>query len=345
MTTKSATKAKPASKASAKTTTKTSTRVSAKDKETFDFSVEDAKTAFLPALQEKFCDTRKTLTRLGTGAPQVLLLEGGVEAERQSMALWWAALQHCTQRQEDNTLQPCGTCGQCLHIGVRIHPDVLAYDGRISNTADEENPGPVRALNKNNAVTLKGKLGDTTRSGQKRVIIISGIEEGSRSSAANALLKVLEEPSPVNIFVLLTAQREQILPTLVSRSFVYTLPWPATHKVAQELDVWEQALAAFLRSGQEWWKMTSTKGAVTPQLASQVLLLCQKRLITASAGEEQNPHGGALSPFFAKFSAQQHFKLSQIIDTANEALLYNVTPSRILDTLAVDMYTLLRTEY
>ncbi len=339
----------PAPQKPASTTAKTATKSapkpqslpkkSAKGSDVPEYNIEDAKLAFLPTKQDKLVGARASLAQLAAGAPQVLLLEGGIESERQAMALWWAALQYCQNRRADG--QPCCLCSACLHIGARINPDILAYDGRISNTADEENPGPVRALNKNNAVILKGKLGDNTRSGLKRVVIISGIEEGSRSAAANALLKVLEEPSEVNLFVLLTAQREQILPTLVSRSFVYTLPWPSTHFVPRELKVWEDALALFLQSGQGWWKMTSTKGAVTAELALQILLLCQKRLITTLAGGNTSSVG-ALSPIFANLSAQKRLELSQKLDAAGEAVQYNVNPARILDSLAVDIYNLIR---
>ncbi len=307
--------------------------------------VEDARKALAPALQAHLEKARTTLCQL-EHAPQVLLLEGGIEEERQAMALWWATLQHCQQRLhaslENHALpEPCGQCPACLHIGMRIHGDVLAFDGRISNTADAENPGPIRALNKDNAQTLKGKMGDTTRSGKKRVVIISGIDT-SRNAAANALLKVLEEPSPTTLFVLLTAQREQILPTLVSRSWVYTLPWPNAHEIAQEMHPWEAALATFLQRGTGWWALTAAKGAVTPDVATQVLLLCQKRLLTTLLCDDTLGTKGPLSACFAPLQAPKRLAVTQYIDAAQEALHYNVNPARVLDTLAVQLYTLLQ---
>ncbi len=334
--------------------------------------VDDARKALAPALQPNLSQARNTLLKLvaqGRTVPQVLLLEGGIEEERQAMALWWATLQHCQTRQaaspthnspSGNTpsispvdyvntdtfeaMPPCGQCNACLHIGMRIHADIVAYDGRISNTADLENPGPVRALNKENAQALKGKMGDTTRSGQKRVVIISGIDT-TRSAAANALLKVLEEPSPTTIFVLLTAQREQILPTLVSRSWVYTLPWPKPHHVDAKLAPWESALATFMQRGTGWWDMTSGKGAVTQEVATHVLLLCQKRLMTTLAHTEQATHmastaQGPLSMCFQHMNAHKRLTVTQYIDAAQEALQYNVTPGRVLDMLAVQLHTL-----
>ncbi len=311
--------------------------------------VEDARKAFFPAVQSHLQHARNTLLGLlqhGVSAvPQVLLLEGGIEAERQAMALWWASLQHCTHILAENasSTEPCGQCGDCLRIGLRIHSDVLAYDGRISNTADLESPGPVRALNKENAQALKSKIGDTARSGHKRVVIISGIDT-TRAAAANALLKVLEEPSPTTIFVLLTAQREQILPTLVSRSWVYTLPWPHTHHVDTALTPWETALATFMQRGSGWWNMTSGKGSVSPEMATQVLLLCQKRLVTSLAGNdiEQSSFNtrGPLSACLQGMDAEQRMTLCHYIDNAQEALQYNVNPARVLDALAVQLCTL-----
>ena len=70
---------------------------------------------------------------------------------------------------------------------------------------------------------LKSVISDPPHNPGFRVVILAGIET-TRTEAANALLKALEEPSPSTLFVLLTPQREQILPTLVSRSFYFTLP-------------------------------------------------------------------------------------------------------------------------
>ena len=52
--------------------------------------------------------------------------------------------------------------------------------------------------------------------GRFRVVII---EDAQRlmESAANAMLKVLEEPPKANIFILLAAESQMLLPTIVSR--------------------------------------------------------------------------------------------------------------------------------
>ena len=57
---------------------------------------------------------------------------------------------------------------------------------------------------------LKQKLRDAPHGQGRRVVLLMGVEQ-NRSNAANALLKALEEPSPSSCFVLLAAQREQLL--------------------------------------------------------------------------------------------------------------------------------------
>ena len=70
---------------------------------------------------------------------------------------------------------------------------------------------------------LKSRLRDAPHGQGRRVVLLMGLSL-NRDEAANALLKALEEPSPTTVFVLLAPQREQLLPTLVSRSFCLTLP-------------------------------------------------------------------------------------------------------------------------
>ncbi len=299
-----------------------------------DLSVDIARAAFVPALQEHLGSLRQVLIKLSVNPPQVLLFDGGTEEERLSLARYWAALQQCEHTAENTNKQPCINCPICLTIGADINNDVLLFDGRISNKEDEENPKPIRALTKDNAVQIKSRVADATNSGKKRVIIMNGIE-AKRSSAANTLLKVLEEPSPTSIFVLLAAQREQLLPTLVSRSWTLTLPWPKTHNIPAELQTFEQGLAGFLQNGKNWWPLVSNKGAVDLTKAIQVVLLCQKCLLPALAKQENS---SPLSNCFARLDYKQCSMISNCLDEAQESLYYQVNPARVLELLAARMF-------
>jgi DNA polymerase-3 subunit delta' len=55
------------------------------------------------------------------------------------------------------------------------------------------------------------------------------------SAAANALLKMLEEPPPSTIFILVTDSLDRLLPTILSRCRKFALPMPAKAEALQWL--------------------------------------------------------------------------------------------------------------
>ncbi|MDE7066041.1 MAG: DNA polymerase III subunit delta' [Desulfovibrionaceae bacterium] len=311
-------------------------------------SPEEARRAFDPAFAPGMERVRGILAPLADTPPQVLLLEGGSEGERAALARWWAALLNCPARREGGAPQnaagdlpgPCLHCPDCLQIGAGAHPDVHAFDGRISNKDDEENPGPVRAFNMENVRTLKSRLGDAPHGAGRRVVILDGLSL-TRDEAANALLKALEEPSATTVFVLLAPQREQLLPTLVSRSWTLTLPWPATDAVDPALTPWLDALAGFLTHGRGWLTLTAAKGAVDPALARHVLLACEKSLAAALSGAPRR-HALPTTGYFAALSDAGRAAAGEVLAGAQEALLCNVNPARVLDWTATRLYSLSR---
>ena len=288
--------------------------------------------AFSPVLAPEFASLRHALARLRSAPPQVILLEGGTEEQRVAAARYWAAVLHCPQGEE----APCLSCGVCTQIGAGAHLDVLAYDGRISNREDEENPGPVRALTMENVRQLKARLRDAPHADARRVVMLYGLGL-TRDEAANALLKALEEPSATTVFVLLAPQREQLLPTLVSRSWVVTLPWPDTDARDPATAGWEDALAGFLRDGTGWLDRTSARGALSPALAGHILLACQKSLGAVLRG------GGTATPLaraLGRLPLEAQCGAASLIARAQEALAANVSPARVLDWLAIRLFAL-----
>lgn len=305
---------------------------------------------FSPALTPLMNRSRAILAPLGASPPQCLLFEGGTQQSRMALALWWAARLNCPHCDTPTPLSeavPCLACESCLRIGSQSHSDILAFDGRISNKEDTENPGPVRAFTMDNVRRLKSLLGDTPRDAKHRVVILTGIDH-TRAEAANALLKALEEPSPSTVFVLLSPQREQLLPTLVSRSWVLTLPWPhADAPLPPELVPWNDALCRFLQphgspgSGQGWLDRTATKAAVDLDLATTLLMHCQKMLAhalrsPASATQQLPP----LARFFGHLSPPHRAAAAEVLAQAQEALQATVNPARVLDWLVLQLYAL-----
>jgi DNA polymerase-3 subunit delta' len=279
------------------------------------------------------------LRKLGRTPPQVLLLEGGREDERIDAARYWAACCNCPRAEANGA--PCLACPVCRQIAAGEHPDMYLYDGRIRNKEDQDNPGIVRAFTVEHTRLLKRRLHDAPHGEGRRVVVIAGIDQ-NRDEAANAMLKLLEDPLPDTVFVLLTPQREQLLPTLVSRSFCLTLPWPDIHAGDSDTAAWEKKLAAFLREGGGFLEDVSARGAVDAPLAENLLLACQKACggafsRTASGGSGSET---AMEQVFAALDKRRLTQAVRWIFEAQEALRQNVTPARVLEALAAKLFVL-----
>ncbi|WP_417852448.1 DNA polymerase III subunit delta' [Weissella viridescens] len=102
---------------------------------------------------------------------------------------------------------PDGTCNQCVRIAQHEHPDVVEL-------APEGNSLKVDQIR-----FLKGELSKTAVEGERKVLIIHAAETMT-SSAANGLLKSMEEPQGQQTIILIAKSRQQMLPTIISRSQV-----------------------------------------------------------------------------------------------------------------------------
>ena len=118
----------------------------------------------------------------------------------------------------------CGVCSACLRAlkisdedpRVPAHPDVVLverglYRGRISaNEATGISIEQVRRI-------VLERVGYRPHEGRALVFIVRAAEELT-VSAANALLKTLEEPGPNTHFILLTSRPNRLLDTIRSRT-------------------------------------------------------------------------------------------------------------------------------
>jgi DNA polymerase-3 subunit delta' len=171
------------------------------------------------------------------------LFWGGEGVGKDAMAIEFARAMNCLE----NNVDPCGTCASCRKIDLLQHPNLdLVFalpigkneqsgDDPIGSLSDDqlnavkeqlrlkaENPYHHIAVPKANFIkinsvrNLRREAALSAFEGGKRVFIISNAEEMNAESS-NSLLKTLEEPSSDSIFILTTAQKEQLLPTILSR--------------------------------------------------------------------------------------------------------------------------------
>lgn len=164
----------------------------------------------------------------------------GVGKERAAFGLAQALV--CEKREPKNGIGACGTCSACMRalpsVETRtpLHPDVVVLEtalyppdriGRRTPETQEISIDQVRSL-----VLSRNMFGP--HEGRAKVFIIRRCDELS-ISAANALLKTLEEPLDRTHFILLNDERP-LLPTIRSRTLRVRFPSLPTTTLAKILE-------------------------------------------------------------------------------------------------------------
>ncbi|MEO5977262.1 MAG: DNA polymerase III subunit delta [Chryseolinea sp.] len=179
------------------------------------------------------------------------LFVGAEGALNLPLALAYATYIHCENRGDDS----CGICAACSKNNKLIHPDTH-FVFPISNVKGDKDDERFKAdtMKSWRSFLLEdpfGNLNDWTNyyGGEDKQAIISRDEsreiirtlslkpfesaykvmiiwqpELMHPSAANGVLKVLEEPSPNTFFLLVTNAAEKLLPTIISRTQIVTVP-------------------------------------------------------------------------------------------------------------------------
>lgn len=162
--------------------------------------------------------------RLATGMAQSILCEG------------------------DHALgEACGTCAACHLLSAGTHPDFrLVEPASAENDSADANAETVTKSKRKKTQIPVSAIRDlldlvsrTPYRGRAKAILISPAE-AMHSSAANALLKMLEEPPPQTHFLLVSHQPHRLPATIKSRCFRLPVMMPtsdlALNWLAQHID-------------------------------------------------------------------------------------------------------------
>jgi DNA polymerase III subunit delta' len=157
--------------------------------------------------------------------PHALFLHGNQGLGKAHFAASLASALLCKQPAKD--YQACGSCPSCQLIAAQTHPDYY----HLRPTAAEKSTSKKPALNIriDDVRALCDSLSQTSQFGGYRVAIIEQADQLTLS-AANSLLKTLEEPGG-NVLMILSSARSHRLPvTIRSRCQLlrFTLPDEAT---------------------------------------------------------------------------------------------------------------------
>jgi DNA polymerase III subunit delta' len=195
--------------------------------------------------------------------PQVILLTGPAGVGKQRLALWLAQLVLCEQRQSE----PCGSCRRCKLVVALSHPDLHWFvpiprpkasdpDKQVEEAAqslaqvmEERRAQPLYTETDGMAShgiatvrLLQRRASLTSVEGGSRVFIIGEadrlVAQEASPEAANALLKLLEEPPPGSLFILTTVEPRRLLPTIRSRAVALRVNRLSDQEVKGFLETW-----------------------------------------------------------------------------------------------------------
>jgi DNA polymerase-3 subunit delta' len=158
--------------------------------------------------------------------PHALLLRGREGTGKLEYARALAQALLCEHPSRDG--QACGTCAACGWFIQESHPDFRMLEPAAEEGEDEGEVRP-RRTGVHITVAQVRALHDfiflTSHRGGRRIVLIHPAER-LNVSAANALLKNLEEPPARTHFLLVAHRWHQLLPTIRSRCRQLALPLP-----------------------------------------------------------------------------------------------------------------------
>ncbi|MCK5820283.1 MAG: DNA polymerase III subunit delta [Bacteroidales bacterium] len=188
---------------------------------------------------------------LDSRVSHALLMHGPEGNGKFAIAMAFAQFLNCTGEKSEDS---CGVCPSCQKASKLIHPDIhyvfpVATSKSVSadpisdkyikewreyiselpypslqgwmNFLDIENKQG--GIFKKEADELMRKLSLKAFESEYKVVII-WLAEKMNPTTANKLLKVIEEPPDKTVFLLLAERTEKILPTILSRTQLITVP-------------------------------------------------------------------------------------------------------------------------
>lgn len=130
------------------------------------------------------------------------IFDGLAGVGKYDLAIWVSQMLYCKRPKVDGA--PCLECNQCQRIAAGEHPDVVTLKADGASIK-------VRQVRQ-----IKEEFSKSGVESRKKILIVEEMEKMT-VSAANSLLKFIEEPEGQILIMLLTEEIQKLLPTITSR--------------------------------------------------------------------------------------------------------------------------------
>jgi len=300
-----------------------------------------------------------------------LLLYGRAGIGKYAFARYLSQALLCKQPHSGH---PCGECASCHWFNEESHPDFRLLSPEQAAESDDES-APSKKTKKKTQISVS-QIRDLNeflslsshRYDGARIVLIQPAE-ALNAASANALLKMLEEPAPGVIFILVANQLQRLLPTIISRCQKVSMPAPSESQALAWLSeqgvqnaqqqlayasgspiqvVNEQAQSTTLA---DIWQQLALGSKLQPHLAASMLIahsaetgiialqkwLCD--LLTMRLTKQVHYHvkqSGALQGLSDKVNLSQLMQLQKKVDELRKLALHPLNHELQLEALLVE---------
>jgi DNA polymerase-3 subunit delta' len=120
----------------------------------------------------------------------------------------------------EETVKPCGLCPSCVMLKENIHPDIHVIQAE----------GPSHSIKIDMIRDVQLNIYQAPQRARYRFVLVNPANALNRA-AANALLKIVEEPPAHAVYLFITDHLENIPATLISRCQRYIFPSSSSEDV------------------------------------------------------------------------------------------------------------------
>ncbi|MCR5627579.1 MAG: DNA polymerase III subunit delta [Lachnospiraceae bacterium] len=151
-----------------------------------------------------------------------------IDGERHSGKKFISRIAAVAMQCENEEKKPCGVCRSCKMAEGLSHPDIITLKPKKENARNVLSVDDIREQ-------LNSDIGIKPYYSKNKIYIIPNAS-GLNVQGQNALLKTLEEPPEYAHIILLADNREDLLPTILSRCVCLTIKPIATEKIRAYLE-------------------------------------------------------------------------------------------------------------